>query len=445
MALSARLLAVATVLLLSIAAQAQQLSIFPPAPTTDDEVTLRSLEYCLFREQTVTRTGNEIAVTLRISACPSPPTGRPYDISLGELPAGQYRVTVTYGSAESRTLSFVVRNAEPVPFTLRPWAVPTTGGLDVHLDVDVETVCLRFDCSAFRLEIEGRVYGLSDLLGSGRRFAFVAPAHAAGPVDVKMTNGRETVVVPAGLVYFDPSAPPDPSIFERVLFPVLFSSDGANSSRWRSEAVIVNPNPWAVQNWNDVRRLVCIDYPCGERLPPKSRHPFEGEGYPRGVALLVPRGESEDLSFSLRVRDISRDAEGYGAQVPVVRERDMFRNSEVPLLDVPLDPRFRTRVRIYAFPDPAFADSDQPPLAAGVRIGLETRVVELKQFCDGFPECATVPFYGELDLAPGAQGERSDVYVELPEGAHGWAFASVTNNTTQQVTIVAPDGKGGRP
>lgn len=433
-------------ILFATAADAQ-VSVFPPGPTSDDEVTLQVSDTCSARVTSLTRDGSDINVTLaQQGPCPSPPIEYPVEIALGELPPGQYRVRVEQAGFELRTLAFLVRNAEPVPFALRPWAIPTfpRGHVVRIVPPDPVQLCGGFDCSAFRLEVGGVVYGIRDLDLPNGGIGFAAPAREAGPVEVRITNAKGTFVIPAGLVYFDPGAAPDRSVFEPVLFPVLFSTDGVNGSRWRSEAVLANPNEWAVQNWNAIDSIVCVTFPCGELLAPKARNNFEGQGYPQGVALLVPRGESEGLAFSLRIRDISRDAESYGTTVPVVRERDLLRNAEVTLLDVPLDPRFRTKVRVYAFPDPVYVTGIIPP-QAGVRVGTaERRWFLLARSCEG-DRCAAVPYYGDFDIPPGREGESADVYVDLPERALGWAFASVTNNVTQQVTVVAPAGKGGRP
>jgi hypothetical protein len=441
----ARLLTFVSILLAATASA--QVSIFPPGPTSDDEVTLQVSDTCSARVTNVTRNGFDISVTLaQQGTCPSPPIEYPVHVALGELPPGQYRVRVEQNDFEPRTMTFYVRNAEPVPFALRPWAIPTNPQRHVVRIVppDPRQLCGGSDCSSFRLEVGGVVYGIRDLDLPGGGIGFAAPPRAAGPVDVRITNAQGTFVIPAGLVYFDPGAPLDRSVFEPVLFPVLFGTDGVNGSRWRSEAVLSNPNEWAVMNLNSIEQIVCVTFPCGELLGPKGRKKFDGQGYPQGVALLVPRGESEDLAFSLRIRDISRDAESYGTTVPVVRERDLLRNTEVTLLDVPLDPRFRTKVRVYVFPDPVYYTGILP-VGAAVQVGSDQpRAIALSRNCGG-GGCDELPYYAELDLPAGGEGESADVYVELPADALGWAFASVTNNLTQQVTVVAPAGKGGRP
>ena len=140
------------------------------------------------------------------------------------------------------------------------------------------------------------------------------------------------------------------------------------------------------------------------------------------------------------MRDTARQAEGYGTQVPVVRERDMFVNSDLTLLDVPIDPRYRVKLRIYAF------DSGEYPVFVTVyrAVGpIDVHHVPLSRSCSGL-ECEAIPWYGELDLPPGGTNERVNLYFGVGIDAPAWAFASVTNNETQQVTIVTADGQGGR-
>ena len=443
-------LCVAFLVLVAVRGEAG-VSVFPLGPTTDDTVTIRVSDYgCTVQgRHTVTRAGSEIRVTLVPGRCPSPPIEYPYEITIGELPAGQYRVTADHGDNRVGTWTFVVRNAEDVPAAIRPWAIPAhTEGTVVHLvPADPQLLCGGTDCSAFRLEIAGKTYAIRDLHLPGGYKGFVAPPHAPGPVEMRLTNANGTFVIPAALYYFDPNAErADLSVHERVLFPVFFSSDGAFGSRWRSEAVVSNPNRWDLRKLNALDPVVCVRPPCLDRLASHERRKVQGQGYPRGVALLIPRGESDDLSFSLRVRDISRDAETAGSQVPVIRERDMFRNTDVTLLDLPLDPRYRTKIRVYALVDPMYEQVENN-MQAQVRYRSVVRDgtwFMMSRDCAGLA-CDFTPFYHEFDLAPGAAGEYADVYVALPEGALGWAFASITNNITQQVTVVAPDGKGGEP
>jgi hypothetical protein len=438
-------LAFAVFVMLSASAHAK-LSVFPRSPTTDTPVILRGVDNCARRpDPSITRNGAEIRVALSgtLITCPGPfPLEIPFEVRLGRLPAGRYHVTLLDGPRGEVTFS--VRNAEPTPYTLHPWAIPTYQG---RVPVQVQIARTGFvslcgiHCDQFRIQLgNGPVYRYADLVGD----KLTVPVMPPGPVDVRITTVDGTFLLPSALYYYDPSAPADPFVFDRVLFPVFFNADGAFGSRWRSEAVTSNPNPWEVRALTALDPVVCIWPPCLEQFAPGERRKEATGGFPRGLALLIPRDDAETMAFSLRIRDISREADNLGVQVPVVRERDMFRNTDVTLLDVPLDPRYRTKVRVYVYPDPIYTND---PTALNVRfrhVTRETQTVALSRSCDG-TRCEGAPFYGELDLAAGAQGEHADLYVELPEGAFGWAFASVTNNATQQVTIVAPDGRGGNP
>ena len=421
-------------------------AILPFGPTDQTPVTVRFTHPCANDHNstaTVAREGAVIRITIRqISSCPSPPIFYPYDVPIGVLPPGQYRVEILEHGAVFAARSFVVRGTAS---ELRPFAIPTDPrGLTVSVErLPSPRPQCKEPCTSLRI---------GNTLVATNYYGFVAPPQPPGFADLSYTAADgSTYVVPRVLFYYDRSAAPDLSLFERVLFPVLFRSGGVGGSHWVSEAVVSNPNPWTIDAYNDIQRIVCITFPCGERFAPESRVAFDGEGFPQGVALLVPRGEADDMAFSLRVRDVSREAEGFGTTIPVVRESDMFSDTTITLLDVPVDARYRTKIRVYAFPDP-YPDDPWVGLGTGVFIkyapGNATThlYAKLVRNCSSGSDCALQPHYAEFDVVPDpAKGNRADVYVTLPAGAPGWAFASVTNNATQQVTVVTPDGKGGRP
>ena len=159
---------------------------------------------------------------------------------------------------------------------------------------------------------------------------------------------------------------------------------------------------------------------------------FSGGDYPRGVALLTPRDAAPELAFALRARDVSRQAEGYGTEIPVVRESEMYVNRPIALLGVPVSAGYRAKLRIYSF----------SPGHAGVTVQNGTGVnVGLTRTCSG-NACASTPWYGEYDL-PAGTAPRVNVFVHAGAGP-AWAFITVTNNETQQITTITPQGKGGR-
>ena len=441
-----RVVLAVTIVVSALSAQGA-LSVFPFAPTSADPVTLRVPLVCSVNSETVTRTGTNIQVVLVSGGCPSPPLPYAYEVSLGTLPAGRYDVEVTTRTdlpPESHT--FIVLNADPA-VTVRPFVVPTdTPGFVLRLTfVERELpFCGQPTCSDLVVDIGGVKYRFTDQVSIPHAgLAFNAPDLEPGLHDITITSDLGTTHLPAAIYYHPPGGSPDSAIFERVLFPVLFRAGGAHGSDWRSEAVISNPTPVTIENANTVEPpMQCLVYPCGERLAPGERRAFTGVQYPRGVALMVPRAEADHLGFGLRVRDVSRETDGFGTEVPVVRESEMFRDAKLALMDVPLDPRYRVKLRLYQFRDPIFEDQPNANDVA-MRIVLADGTLlppvayDFVRACSGVA-CTWTPYFAELDLPVRAEGDRADIHIEFMDGALGWAFASVTNNATQQVTVVTP-------
>jgi hypothetical protein len=430
----------------SAIADEPRLWMMPVAPTVDTPITFFYSASCESIEE-VTRSGSVITLHITDGPC-SPPRVDPLVIPLPEktLPAGEYQVDVVLENGPAppivrESLSFVVRPDESdAPIRIRPSTALTIGGALVRLYPQAdEAFCPNGECT---IRVDGVAVEKSQDPAGG--LVFVAPAHAAGFADVSIANVNTTFTAPKALYYFAPGSAPLPSLFERVLFPILFDTPGANGSEWRTETTIANPNPFTVDNYNDVQPLVCATFPCGERLGPRSFVEFNGGEFPHGIALLVPRAEAPLLSFQSRVRDVSLADDTLGSEIPVVRERDMVRGVAASLLDVPLDPRYRAKLRIYRF-----AEGDSQTAGAEVRIvphgaqPASTEFVPLHRTCTS---CQATPFYAEVDLRSEAD-LHANIYVRTDRNARAltWAFVSITNNKTQQVTIISADGAGGEP
>ena len=425
----------------------------PIAPTTGTPVTFYYRTGCGSLEA-IQRTGFTIALRFVVGPC-SPPRTEPYAIPIAEpLAAGEWTVQILerFGNnahAVVETERFIVRNDphdRTIPFRVRPSATFTQGGLELYLEpIAVEDLCPQGECSVHidNVHVPHRI--------ENGRLLVTAPAHAQGLVNVTVTTPSPLTPIAHGapLYYFEPGDTP-PSMFERVLFPILARTPGLNGSDWRTEAAISNENPWFVDNGNALELQVCITFPCGERFAPRTMQRFDGFGFPRGIALITPRDEAPHLGFSARVRDISQDADSFGSALPVVREHDMVRRGAATLLDIPVDSRYRVKVRIYAFDD---TEDDRVnvrvttrTLTAGVQPTVHT--LELRRDDCTVADCRATPFYGELDLSvAGTTGVRANLFIDNHDRPDLllWGFASVTNNKTQQVTIVGADGNSTLP
>lgn len=423
--------------------------VHPIAPTTDTAITFYFRASCESLLD-IRRAGSVIHIIVDNNPC-SPPRTEPLVIPLPEktLPPGEYRVEVSLHVPTLPliidTFTFVVRDADPnPPFVVHPSAVSTNGGFPLEIwQAAAAPLChAPAGCRVFIGGVEATATP-----GPNGVISVIAPPHAPGAVDVVVRRpDDQTFTARAALYYYDLLTAPPRSVFERVLFPLLFNTPGANGSQWRTESSIDNPNSYAVETANVIFPIPCPPMPgipCGERIEPLSYQKFEGGVHPRGVALLVPRVEAPYLSFGLRVRDVANDADNFGSEIPVVRERDMIAVRETTLLDIPRDSRYRVKVRVYAFDE-----SERTTMSGKIRIvdpatkQEQTVGLEMTRNCSGV-ECAFRPYYAEYDFPAATAASRVNLYVSTLFGdarTLTWAFASVTNNKTQQVTIISPGG-----
>ena len=180
-------------------------------------------------------------------------------------------------------------------------------------------------------------------------------------------------------------------------------------------------------------RLINNDQTTQELTPECSQWPAR--------FFYVPKDLTDNLTMNLRVRDVSRSDLSHGTEIPVVRESD-FKTDRIVLLGVPIDnTRFRNTLRIYAT-EPGFV---------AVTIGDQVRSVELRpgrnEFEPAFAMLGNYPGPGETE-APGRDTVRitidamptpGGITTPLPSVRPIWAFVSVTNNVTQEITVVTPD------
>jgi hypothetical protein len=165
--------------------------------------------------------------------------------------------------------------------------------------------------------------------------------------------------------------------------------------------------------------------------------------------LLVDDQYADQLVFSARVRDLSRNTQSWGPWLPVVPESAAVRGP-LSLVDIPLTTGFRQTLRVYSFdtaadrsvrvrvygavpPDPANPSSYQDPNPLLGDVILPLRYA---------PRFGGSPLYAEIGniatIASVTAYEKVWVTIE-PQGDFGvWGMVSITNNTTQEVTMIVP-------
>jgi hypothetical protein len=235
--------------------------------------------------------------------------------------------------------------------------------------------------------------------------------------------------------------------YERLLVPLVLQVPlpGAYGSLWVSHLVVRNDSSEPIV-FSHVRGGPCLDIYlyCPAAVDPMSttEHRSGFAHNPNaGLFYYVGNPGRTALTVTLRIQDVSRQALTWGTSIPVVRERDTY-TTPLVLLDVPLDTRFRVAIRTYEFePTDGEArvrirvfplESDVPAvettlslLRYGVSVTENPRFAMIADLRDAFPQLSALDRV-RLEIAPASEGLRF------------WAFASVTNNETQHVTVIAP-------
>ena len=279
----------------------------------------------------------------------------------------------------------------------------------------------------------------------------------------EQTNARIVDVTVRGATYFHrrPSAFTylDISEFERIVLPIVLPGTvpGAFGSMWRSELQIVNDSPMPLRSGVDILFVEprCSSTDCDPVIPPNAQvsrrfaTPLFATSQVPPVTVYVRKEFAPYVHFQLRIRDVSREDETWGTEIPVVYERDL--RYQLTLLDIPLRPGFRQKLRIYS---PHYAACCALSLTFFSPEGatLATRNVNLvyangalgglvpaPYLREGSRELSLQPQYAELDLESMPELAGHDTVWIRAKGSTGiWAFVSVTHNTTQHVTTITP-------
>ena len=400
----------------------------PPNPTgtksVDAIITGVWANACLPIVKSVVITATTI--TLHLDATPPPgvlcaqSTG-PYTrtFHLGIVPPGSYTVILVADAGTTSTelarAPLIVRDAETI--TIGPYALPITGGaFIVTSPITSQTLTIGGVTVPVGHTTEGVV-------------GVLAPPHAAGAVDIVTDAASGSVTAKAALIYYDRAAV-DPAVFEPILFPVSFQGPGALGSQWLTENFIYANRSAAY--FRDP--LPCTD--CSYAFGLLARQLFNN-GNPWGHVLYAMRGTTETLTLASRIRDTSRQSQTAGTEVPVVRESD-FRG-QLRFLNIPVDPRYRVTLRVWSLGD----DSQFLTTVDSSAISETTPAQQQLLRVSKIP--GTSMSFGTMDVTSLLTKANNNPTNLTVAGASNlivtpsiWGMLSITNNDTQQVTIISP-------
>jgi hypothetical protein len=384
----------------------------PPDPTSNHPVTLLVTQLtssCAFAP-VVTRSGSTFDVTLGSPFCPGPPqppVRLTFRLDLGTLSAGTWDVTVSDGTKAT----FTVLDAND-SIVVGP-SIGPIGGSSVVVTADVPgTPAIAFDGIA-----------LNVIRAADRTFSVTTPPHAAGAVLVTVTSGSTTLSSYA-FRYYDPAAPPLPELFAKILIPVFYDGTGLFGSSWVTDVVVTNDNPYDVPVYSGP------DVPVLPAGVPKIVSFSTGL---RGVIMMVPREAEPEIQVNALIRDTSRPLDSPGTELPTVRESQV--RNRITLPNVPVDPRFRNFLRIYSlsrtFSVPVHVTAVS--MTDGSLVG--ERNLQLTNL-DPSSQPGWVATLNFPKIAQPSPGQRVAIHIDsLSEPI--WAFVTVTNNETQDVTVIS--------
>ena len=317
-------------------------------------------------------------------------------------------------SSKAAVVSFVLTfvaaalfAAEATISSVTPASGFTRGGELVHIHganlVGAPLACPAITCGVFVKF--GDAYG-TIVENTAAEIVVVAPPHAAGRVDVQVNVPvTPPITLPSAYVYQDPS----PADLVRFLVPVAIGASGALGTSWQTELVVHNENSEPLT----IAGTTIAPFASGG----VTLQPPAGSA---GTFFTVPKSLADNVCANVRVHDTTRDGDSWGAEVPVVPETQ-FRRSVI-LLAVPADTRYRALLRVYGYgaTDTTVTVSFRDD-ATGEFLGSQTFLLQSS--------------YAQLPI----EATRPRIRVQVTASMSLiWAFVSVTNNTTQQVTTVTP-------
>jgi hypothetical protein len=277
----------------------------------------------------------------------------------------------------------------------------------------------------------------------------VGAAHE-GAVDLKVRVAGHGEAVLLNAFYYSPRAQAGRDDYMQVLVPLTsLEIAGANGSRWTSELRVFNASSELLRMPGPETFIVELPIDPAVIVEPRTTEQvFLNRGLPGadGAFLYVPIALLGAPKFSLRVRDLSKNAASLGTDVPVIYAHEA--KGDLTIVDVPVDPKYRGTLRIYGFTD--------APMQVGVTVYPEDGDDVIQHFdlalngiihiendpMPPYPAYVAIDPLTAIVRASGHERVRIEITnfnaILSPPPPPIWAFVSITNNETQQVTVVTP-------
>ena len=411
----------------------------PILPTSEDVVTVDLRGYSSGHDNPrVAVQGHDITVTLDRHSCHIP-EGCPWvaHTVLGQFEPGDYELIVKSSTVVVAREHFTV-TTQPVVRSVSPRMLSPDGGTVVRiagLNLDIGDLdCTGIPCPTEIVSFGDRSANI--LERSADELVVVSPPAPPGPVDVSVIRADGVVARLKDAVLYGPFA------LERWMLPVagLDPVSGSLESSWQIEAWLGNPTD------RPIRQMAILSYGIDFWLigPGEISYVYASPRIEGGPAFLyIDSQNGKRMNRSLRVRDTSRTSGALGVSIPIVTPEDLY-DGKLELLDVPVHGSHRIMLRIYDF-----AGEYGRSAHISVRSMESWRNREIASGWvsttrsdnpdEPYPQS---PGYAQIDLTSmfpeilGYDSVRIDVESPFIPGL--WAFATVTHNVSQEVTVVTP-------
>lgn len=284
---------------------------------------------------------------------------------------------------------------------------------------------------------EGRVQ-----LASPSYIVVTAPNNAPGAYSITIRRPLGGDIVLQNAFTHAVDARTTPFDYEARIIPVTGENvPGAYGSLWTTELSIHNGSTFVLVP----RGQFCAS---GTNCPDVRVEPGETRTlrvYPgsggNGTTLYIPKPLAPAVTVALRARNVAGENASWGTEVPVTAERRQV----LQLLDVPVNDNFRVTLRAYS-DVLAHATVKVLPMTSTVPIDQGSfDLTPAVAFHDGFthPRQLMIDPITDAVRASGHSRVRIEVIVFHPlldpPPTDGWAFVTLTNNATQQVTVITPN------
>ena len=380
---------------------------------------------CLPQFQDAVRSGTAIDILFRTDpASCLQATDWSRQVKLGPFPAGLYDVRVFVDDQLHALRTLFVTDAK-AHITVDPYVALERGGatVDIVLDslVAVEGARVTFD----------GVDATNVQVFSQRDLRAVVPPHAAGAVDVTVISKLAIVKQADAFVYFSETAPPDESLFEPRLVPVLDDTDGAGGTHWTSTGIFFDAVGKPIPTQRPLTGDTLLDFGTAGKSVLISG---AAARRPHGVLWYPLRDAASNAHVTVRVHEATSDTT---AQMPAPREGAM--GSIVEIFDVPRGRQYRVSLRVWSLDD-----TGEPVhvITNGLGTGGAFALADLPLIRYADDE----PLFGQIadivNLTPYSlhlpADDRMRVEIRGAPWQRLWALVSVFDTATNQFRVLTP-------